>query len=307
MTFQKMNPALVARWSVEVNPLTTEKLLKKLELTSLENINESPFGLVNGLVDLRGFPFHLSPKIKNKDFEGVDLSGSSFRGVWLEGCNFKSIKFDHSNLAQLKDHRNQFENCSFLKASFTSAGLGYRSSSYTQCFFEETDFRKTVFIAARFNSCRFSRAKLKGIDFYASSFDECVFLGRMEDVWFRGCYPSPRDENEFGAARKNMMRKVSFADAELIGVNFTGGCDLSSIILPAYGEYRRYENWRDRLAKLAEVSSKWPVNEQKEAQIFIRSYLESAEQQSSMLINVSEISNEFGVALSSKIFDGLES
>ncbi|MGV3629199.1 MAG: pentapeptide repeat-containing protein [Betaproteobacteria bacterium] len=306
MTRTKPSLDLVKRWDAADAMAETKILLSELQGSTRSAFKKSPFGEINGLVDLRGFPFHAASKIVGKSFEGLDLSAASFEGVWLQECALKDVRFDYANLKEFKDHGNRFEGCSFVKSSFIGAGLGYRKTLYSECLFEESDFRKSTFLAARLQSCRFVNAKLKGIDFYASTFDACVFLGRLENVWFRGGYPSLRDIVEFGDAEPNLMRHVSFAGAELLAVNFTGGCDLSSVTLPMSDDYRLYGDWHSRLLRLSGDSSKWSAAVQKEAQIFVQSYLESSVKQSWMLLNVADISEEFGKEIAMKIFGSLD-
>lgn len=306
MTRTKTNLDFTTRWKTAEAAAATSVLVSELEGHGGNVFKRSPFGENGGFADFRGFPFHAASKIVQKSFEGADCSGASFEGAWLQECVFRSVKLERANLREVKDHGNRFEDCSFAKASFVGAGLGYRQTVYSHCLFEETDFRKATFLAARFRSCRFEGAKLKGIDFYASSFMDCSFLGRLDNVWFRGGYPSPRDVAAFGDAEPNLMRDVSFVDAELIGVNFTGGCDLSTILLPKAGDYRLYGSWRARLLRLAEASSTWSAAEKKEAEIFVQSYLESSAQQGWMLLNVAEIAGEFGLDLTRKIFVTLD-
>jgi uncharacterized protein YjbI with pentapeptide repeats len=294
------------RWMADVPALTSE-FVHELSANGRAAFRTSPFGENAGLADFRGFPLHAAQKLSKKTFDGVDLTGASFDGAWLQDCTFRSVKFERASLKGVKDHGNRFEGCSFEKASFFGAGLGYRQSMYSQCMFEETDFRRATFLAARFHSCQFVKAQLKGLDFYASSFTGCSFTGRLDGVWFRGEYPSLTDAAEFGDAERNIMRDVSFSDAELIGVNFTGGCDLSTIVLPKLGEYRLYRNWRARLLQLAEACPTWPVAERKEAEVFVQSYLESSLTQDWMLLNVAELSEEFGLSLASRIFRILDS
>jgi hypothetical protein len=306
MTNKKTDTSMTKRWIATDAMEATNNILSAINNPDCRKIPTSPFGKISGLADFRGFPFNLVCKIKGKCFENIDLSASSFEGVWLQDCLLKSAKFDYANLGELKDHGNRFECCSFVKALFVGAGLGYQKTLYKECLFEATNFKKSTFIAARFQSCRFDKAKLKGIDFYASSFDSCAFLGRLENVWFRGGYPTSRDSEFFGESEPNLMRHVSFAEAELIGLNFTGGCDLSCIDMPKTSDYRLYGNWRNRLLRLSKECLRWSPAEQKEALIFVQSYLEASASQNWMLLNVSEISEEFGPTLAHNILASLD-
>jgi fluoroquinolone resistance protein len=190
------------------------------------------FGRHNGFLDLRGLP--LSGKvIKNISLDKVDLSFSSLDSVWLERADLKNVILSHVNFVDFKDHENSFYNVHFIMSDFSNAGLGYRSSKYRGCIFDKDKFSKTIFIKAEFDNCLFSKCKLKNIDFNVSSFNSCKFVGKIDDVWFRGKYAFPTDLNKFGPFRKNEMDNVDMSEAKLSWLTFTGGLNLRRIILPS--------------------------------------------------------------------------
>lgn len=85
------------------------------------------------------------------------------------------------------------------------------------------------------------------MDFQASSFEHCAFIGKVENVWFRGGFPTDSLRREFGHAKPNIILDVSFENAILHDVTFSDNCDLSTIVLPRQGRYVFFDNWDKQL------------------------------------------------------------
>ncbi len=238
-------------------------------------------------------------------FRDVDLSSSTMRGGWLEKCVFENVRFDACDLSGLADHGNRFEGCSFARTKFRRAVLGYKGSEYENCAFEKADFSQAGFIRAEFTRCSFDSCKMLGVDFNASSFVECQFLGVLEDVWFRGGYPFPSDQDQFGVARVNTMENVSFEKAELHDVHFSNDVDLSSITPPLAGDYRRYSRWKASLEQLAQHALEWQPFEKSEVEVFVNSHMVHAKGQDWYLLNGDDVRKEHGPELGSRILESL--
>ena len=170
----------------------------------------SPFGFINDKIDLRGFPLPSARPIRNYRISHADFTEASFDNAWIEGCQFDDTIFDKAFFEGVRDHGNQFSNCSFIKTNFRCAGIGHKGTSYQNCLFEKCKFAKTGFVRAEYDNCIFNSCNLKGVDFNASSFNKCEFIGKLDDVWFRGGYGYQSFYDDFGIPRKNKMKNVSF-------------------------------------------------------------------------------------------------
>lgn len=284
---------LKRRWTVERTAEVVESFRERLV--------PQPFGSVDGRVDLRSLQLPEGLTISGLEVAECDLSGAHLRSAWLEKCKFFGVRFDGADLSSISDHGNYFENCTFSRTKLREACLGYEGSKYLRCQFVGASFARAVFIRPEFDESTFVDCKLKGADFNASSFAECKFSGRLEDVWFRGGYGHPMDAREFGVARRNEMRSVSFADAELRDVTFSNGCDLGSVIVPARGNYRLYRAWGRRLSALQAKAQGWAPNDAQEAEVFVRSHAVHAAEQEWYLLNCDDLVREFGSDLAQQL------
>ena len=265
----------------------------------------SPFGVIdNNLADFRGLDLS-KQQIKKLKIENADLSYSNFQSSWIEKSVFSNVKIEKVDLSEISDRGNLFKEAFIMSCNFNKAVLGYGGSQYLDCIIDSSSFVRTGFIRGEYNSCHFINCKLKGADFSASSFENCSFDGKLTDVWFRGGYGYPNDENEFGKAKKNQMKNVSFEKAILEGVNFSNECDLSSIKLPKTGNYQLFYNWAGKLERLKTIISDWPASQKNEAEIFVNSYLVHAKTQDWFLINIEEIQRDFGVDVAGNIIIAL--
>jgi fluoroquinolone resistance protein len=201
----------------------------------------------------------------------------------------------------MSPNTNDFNNCLFLNSDFSFAAIGYRGSKYVDCVFDKCNFKKAIFIRAEFMRCKFIDCKLKGVDFNASSFEECAFVGKLEDVWFRGGFALASDIEDFGEAKKNRMKNVSFEDAHLYGLTFSNDCDLSTVTLPSDGKYFLFNNWRQRLEKLKKEVNNWPQIQRREGEIFANSCLVHAKTQNWYLLGFDDIQKDYGLEVAKRI------
>lgn len=182
-------------------------------------------------------------------FTKCNFSNSSFMTsniiYWIKNKSFIDSIFSKTSFNALAEHGNKFHNCIFEYINFKSAILGYDSSLYTNCTFKRVKFG--VFIKPQFKDCKFIDCDFYNVDFQASSFEHCEFIGKLENVWFRGGFPTDSLKKEFGCAQQNKMLNVSFENAILHDITFSDNCDLSTIILPKYGRYLFFDNWNEQL------------------------------------------------------------
>lgn len=283
-----------------------KKLISFFSKGGVLNINKTPFYVTDaGYSDFRGIEL-TSKKVYKTKIEKIDFSYSSFQNACLEDSLFSDVVFYNTNFANLTEKKNTFYNTKFEKCNFLDAGIGYEGTVFNNCIFRNSDFKKAVFIRGEFNNTKFIDCDFRGIDFCASSFENCSFGGKLINVWFRGSYELESDVKNFGEARKNTMKNVSFENAVLEGVEFTNNCDLSTIIMPKNGNYKLYKNWKNRLQMLKNQIYNWPSERKSEAEIFVNSFLLHAENQDWVLLNLDELDIEFGFKLTRDIISVLE-
>ena len=294
------------RWSEsQENHSAYIKILKRLKRGGILKKQYSPFGTTeNDYTDFRGLD--LSKRlIKKIRVENADFSHSNFYGAWIEKATFINVIFNKVDFTEITDKGNQFNKVEFLNCKFNRAGMGYNGSQFIDCLIENSSFIRTAFTRNEFINTQFKNNNLKEVDFNASSFDNCTFVGKLEDVWFRGGYPLSSDIKMFGKAKKNIMKNVSFEKAILKGVDFTNDCDLSTIKLPLTGNYLIYKKWDYKLEVLKNKIIEFPENQRKEAKIFVDSELVHSKTQDSSLLNIDDLRQEFGVDLANNILDVL--
>lgn len=266
----------------------------------------SPFGLTeDGLIDFRGIDLR-QQQIKKINVQNIDLSQSQFVNSWIEDSVFENANFENVDFSEMSEHGNQFHKVRFSNCKFNYAAIGYKGSQYEDCLFEKSNFTKAIFTRGEFTKSQLIDCKLKGIDFNASSFENCSFVGKLEDVWFRGGYAYPSDNTNFGKAKKNQMKNVSFSNAILEGVNFSNGCDLSTVQLPSTNNYILFDNWKKRLEHLKKVIKEWAAPQREEAEIFSNTFLIHARTQDWFIINIEELQRDFGVDAASNIIIELQ-
>ncbi|MGL6195144.1 MAG: hypothetical protein ACRC2T_10025 [Thermoguttaceae bacterium] len=142
-----------------------------------------------------------------------------------------------------------------------------------------------------------------GTEFGSSSFEDCVFTGKVKNVWFRGGYIVPEDEIKFGKPKPNPMT-ISFEDAELLCPTFSVGCDLSKVILPKKGVYYRFDRWKERLDHVASIVSEWPESEDRKKVLqWVDACMPHAEDQSWMILNEADYIKRMGEVTAKKYLE----
>lgn len=144
----------------------------------------------HGYVDLKN-QFIDSSDLANK-YEKCDFSKSSFahsnRIYWIENRIFINSIFYKTIFRALAEHGNEFYSCMFENINFKNAIIGYDSSCYTYCTFKKVKFG--AFIKPQFRDCKFINCDFYDVDFQASNFENCEFIGNLDNVWFRGGFPT---------------------------------------------------------------------------------------------------------------------
>lgn len=308
-----MKPSeLKDRWRKEPELIILNSKLQKLFQhggTIQSGSNSATLSLVDERIDLRGIRAE-QKFIKTCKSEGVDFSHSSFADRWIERSRFVNCRFDNTDFSLFTDHGNVFDDCSFYNCKFNGGAIGYDGSKFLNTRFEKCNFTRTIFTRPEFVSVDFVRCRLKGIDFCAASFEECDFVGELDDVWFRGGFAtqiaSMQIEN-FGVPKKNQMKNVSFEYAELHDLTFSDDCDLSTVTIMNSGDYLRFDDWKARLEYLKSEIAAWPEHERKEAEIFANSFPVHATYQFWMIINRDDVERDYGKDIAAKILELLQS
>ena len=299
---------IITRWkSTAENDRASERIFNICNHGGVLSVDQSPFGRMdNGLVDFRGYRAS-GIMVKDVVAKDCDFSCADFSNCWLEANRFENCRFEHTDFTNSSDHGNTFEGCVFIGCKFKLASLGYKGSNFRNCHFEECGFQRANFVRVEFVGTDFVNCRLKGVDFFGSSFDNCKFEGVLEDVWFRGTFPSDMDIDDFGKPKTNKMFNVSFEDAELIDLTISDGCDLSTVKLKNSGRYVKFDHWLKRLQFLERNLSNWDNEQFKlEASRFVRVSMVHAQKQDWKIISLDDLEKHYGSGdIARKIIDVL--
>lgn len=230
----------------------------------------------DGYLDLRGFPMDWEPKrdrqrpdllqdargvIINKIFERVDFSYANFNSRYMIKCKFRNCIFDNTMMHNITEKQCSFIDCIFRKGVY-GGFLGLGESEYKNVQFLSVKMYKTWMCWPDFEDCLFHNCNLKATDFGGSHFKNVKFVGKVEDVWFRGKYECPKQgeyyESKYERWNKIVPMEVDFSEAELSYIGVEDCCDLSRIILPNDGScyiINNIQNMRTALEDNKKISN----------------------------------------------------
>jgi len=299
---------LIARWnSTAENDRASERIFNICKYGGVLSMDHSPFGRLEGdLIDFRGYPAHRI-LVKDVVLKDIDLSYADFSSSWMETNRFENCLFIKTDFTDVPDHGNTFDQCEFLNCNFKLAVLGYKGSRYHNCIFKECGFQRTNFVRPEFVNTDFINCRLKRIDFNASSFENCKFEGLLNDVWFRGAFPSRSLAEHFGQPKINKMLNVSFENADLVDLTISDGCDLSTVKLKNNGRYFKYDRWLVRLQFLESEIACWENEHHKrQADKFVSVSMVHAQKQDWEILNLDDLEKHYGGKdVATKIIDSL--
>ncbi|WP_433379288.1 hypothetical protein ACQPZX_13215 [Actinoplanes sp. CA-142083] len=175
--------------------------------------------------------------IDHEDVVGADYSGRSLDKFSAQGSTFTDCKFDR------------------VKVGDASFGAGTEQSLYVGCSFDRASLTSLVgyvrFVGCTFRNARFVRP---GADYL--EFVDCSFTGRTTGLELRGAphgaqnryeatlrglarqgKPEPPGYRELALRPSNQIHGNDFAGAELVGVSFRFGVDLTAQKLPTGDDY----------------------------------------------------------------------
>jgi uncharacterized protein YjbI with pentapeptide repeats len=194
---------------------------------------------------------------RNAKLENLDLTGSKLRSVHVMDCEIRNCCFDRCDMSGLKLSATTIHESSFRQANLRGIALGAasvtgpvagRRNSFAGVDFSGADLRDTIYVAASFEHCNFSYAKLVNIKFGTSTFSDCKFAGELRQVQF---WRSDLFARGFAvdAFPPNEMANVDFSRAVLRDVEFRG-LTLDRVCFPGDTKHlviRDFPNVLDRL------------------------------------------------------------
>ena len=288
------------RW-VAIPECDRSKINELIENAGVLDETYSVFGRTeDGLLDFRGIDLR-NYRIVGVEFSNVDFSHAIINEAWIANSMFENVVFKETELKNISELGNRFLKCKFFNSKLNRACLGYKGSVYEKTEFNKVNFTGTSFIRAEFNYCNFSDNTLKGIDFNACSFENTEFKGVLDDVWFRGGFPSKVLNEQFGQPRPNNMLNVSLENSVLTDITFSDFCNLSTVKLPKNGNYIYIRNWNKKLQSAYEKIKEWQPAQRTEAEILIKSYLVHSVRQNEYILNSNDLLKRFGREVSNKI------
>jgi uncharacterized protein YjbI with pentapeptide repeats len=290
---------LIDRWSDSKQVVDSKnKIINSLKKGKRLKLSHSPFGdEINDKIDFRGIDI-LNCTIKKASIRNCDFSYSDFSHTSMERTEIIDSLFYKVKFGDYSEYGNLFIKVIFDKCNFNAAYIGYDGSMFQDCIFENSTFSRALFIRAEFIGCTFKNCKLDGVDFFASSFDSCIFIGIIKNVIFRGGYPYVGDIDNYGKPKKNEMKNVSFSEASLIDVSFRNHCNLSTVILPIEGAYYLFNDYYERYSRVLQILENSELEDKEDAIIYTKVHLMMAQNQNWYILNIENLKRRMNSVLS---------
>ena len=228
------------------------------------------------------------PKLSGCTLTSVDLSRASigesiweeldFTRVWMNGVRARDVIFASGRMKEMSFHNADLRDSHWGKGG--SLGPVVQAAD-----FEAADFRGSTFTHPLFRNCRFVNARLKSVDFFGAAFEDCVFQGVLDDVWFHGWDQDRRFVNA--------MKNVDFSGAELIDVGFSDGIDLTTCRFPERGYLRIAHPRRAFKRALEIVMTEWRGSEKETGRKYLQAMLDNhfREEQPLLVIRPEDYTN----------------
>lgn len=237
----------------------------------------SPYGKVNGRIDLRGLDIeqpartpvneNLSRIAKTFQFDGkkvidVDFSGANLPEWRIFQSAFVNCVFDKARLSSLRTFSAQFVRCSFSAADLKGASLGAASKErkpggrYEHCDFRGANLQEVKVDPGYFVDCDFQWTRWKRTQTLSTVFERCDFRdATVESVNFDGRYLHGRGRPD--RLGDNKLKDCDFSTAVLKNVAFIA-IDFRNCVPPMSGDVVLIADYparcRSALAALAEMS-----------------------------------------------------
>lgn len=185
-----------------------------------------------------------------------------FGAVTIRAMSFAGMRFE-----QFSAEGTKFVDCDFSGAGLEGSFGVRRQTRFEDCLFDGTRMSDVEPGQARFVGCAFNSTDVRRWNMAANEFVNCRFNGRLEDCNFWGTLALEwRDRTR---RTVNEFRGNDFSRAELIGVSFLGGIDLSLQTLPDSEDYVRLDRPLDRIRAVRSIIESWSEEERKEARVML--------------------------------------
>lgn len=192
-------------------------------------------------------------KFRARTKAGSDDSDANelvFRYERHEGESFSDRKLDRFSAIKSEFTECRFEHL-YVHDSLEFGGAT-TPSHYLACSFDHSYLRADANIGlARFVRCSFRDVHLYKWFTSGADFVECVFSGQLRDCTFD---VRPFDHPSV-PTRRGVFEGNDFREAELAGVSFRGGIDLSKQLLPEGPRYVVITNAGERLKEALKLVS----------------------------------------------------
>ena len=171
----------------------------------------------------------LKTEVSNRIYSGEDFSGTNFNSPIFKNTSFENCFFSNCKLDDTRIYDCNFTDCTFSKIDLRGLSIGAHGGIYLNCNFDGCDLRRRSFFSPEFINTTFSRCKLKAMEPQGSYFENCKFIGKLEDITFYEHF-----ENDYIKPRKKeLFHSVDFSDAIFGDFVSFEDCDLSRSTPPA--------------------------------------------------------------------------
>lgn len=177
----------------------------------------------------------------------ADFSRAAFERFAPNGCTFERCDFR----GELFDER--------LQTLFASR----RQSTFRECRFDGADLRFVRPGQARFERCSFARSNIDGWVSASAEFLECRFAGTFRNVTFHGKPWGHAAERIDPVRAVNTFKGNDFTEAELVGVLFVNGIDVTDQRWPAADTYVVLDRIHQRATRARAQILDWKDHEER--------------------------------------------
>lgn len=253
-------------------------------------------------------------EFKNAVLHGIDFSFSDLSySLWTK-CEFVNLTLFNTKAANIRFWACKMKSSIVEKTNFSNSLLGGRlktdSGSFEDVNFKNANLKSTVYSFPLFKNCIFENCNLDEVNFDGSRFESCIFKGRLYSTIFRGITTdyekrifweksiNPRDF-------PNKMKNIDFKEAELNGVSFIDGVDLSTCKLPSSGDYLLVSNLKLLYKKAKDIiSMEWSGENKRIGLEIIDSlyYTKNHKSQKQDIIDKNFLTEQFGYDFADKFY-----
>lgn len=176
--------------------------------------------------------------------------------VTVRDADFRRITFD-----QFAPEGCTFEHCDFsrqtLDRRYQALFSSRRQSTFRDCNFDGADLTGVRPGQARFERCSFVGTKIDAWESFTAEFIDCRFGGRIENVRFFGKPWGSAVDRLDPVRTTNTFTGNDFQKADLVGVVFIHGIDVSKQRWPEGKQYVILDRFHQRVAKVRLTVLEW--------------------------------------------------